>query len=228
VLTGLLVSFFLLIDLAFLSANLGKLAHGGWFPLLMSVLFVALATSWQAGSEALAKQFAALITPLPEFLQTLRDQGVVRVPGMAVFLARDDQGAPPALVHYVNHSHALHERVLLLTMKTERVPRILEAERISVRDLGDGFIRVEARYGFMESPSVDSVLDSCAEHRVPGIPAEATVFVGHSSVQTTGSAKMAGWRKALFAVMNRNAQPAALYYGLTADQVVEIGFRLEI
>jgi KUP system potassium uptake protein len=226
--TGLLVSSFLLLDFSFLFANLEKLAHGGWFPLLMSMLFVVLATSWQAGAEALREQFATLILPLPDFLRTLRTTGVSRVPGMAVFLARDDQGAPPALVHYVNHSHALHERVLLLTMKTERVPRVLEEERISVRDLGDGFIRIEARYGFMESPSVDCVLDACAQHGVPGVPAEATVFVGHSSVQTTGSAKIAHWRKALFAVMNRNAQPAALYYGLAADQVVEIGVRLEI
>ena len=226
--TGALVLLFLFIDGAFLVANLGKLAHGGWFPVLMSALFVALATSWQAGAEALRNQLSTLIVPLSDFFAELRARDVSRVPGMAVFLARDDQGAPPALVHYVKHSHALHERVLLLTMKTERVPRVCEAERISVADMSHGFMRVEARYGFMESPSVDCVLDACAQHGVPGVPADATVFVGHSSVQTTGRSRIASWRKALFAWMNRNAQPAALYYGLAPEQVVEIGVRLEL
>jgi KUP system potassium uptake protein len=145
-----------------------------------------------------------------------------------VFLARDDKGAPPTLVHYVKHSHALHERVILLTMKTERVPRVADADRIVIEELGDGFVRVEARYGFMESPSVGRVLEACAQQGLPVVPSEATVFVGHSSVQPTGKAKMALWRKRLFALMNRNARPAALYYGLSPDQVVEIGVRLDI
>ena len=113
-------------------------------------------------------------------------------------------------------------------MQTERVPRIADHERLSLQELGDGFIRVEARYGFMESPSVGRVLEACQQHGLPVVPAEATVFVGHSSVQPIGKAKMAHWRKQLFALMNRNAQPAALYYGLSPDQVVEIGVRLEI
>jgi KUP system potassium uptake protein len=145
-----------------------------------------------------------------------------------VFLARDDHGAPPTLVHYVNHSHALHERVILLTIQTERVPRVSDALRIEVEDLGDGFIRVAARYGFMESPSVRRVLEHCQHNGLPVEPKEATVFVGHSSVQPTGKAKMAHWRKRLFSFMNRNARPAALYYGLHPEQVVEIGVRLDI
>jgi len=226
--TGLLVASFLALDLSFLVANLGKLAHGGWFPVLMSALFVAIATSWQAGAEAVRLHMSTLIVPLTDFFAALDAHPVVRVPGIAVFLARDDQGAPPTLAHYLRHSRALHERVLLLTMKTERTPRVAEAERITVVELSHGFIRVEARYGFMESPSVDCVLDACGEHGVPGVPADATVFVGHSSVQTTGSSSLSHWRKTLFATMNRNAQPAALYYGLAPEQVVEIGVRLEI
>jgi KUP system potassium uptake protein len=226
--TGLLVLLFLTIDLAFLSANLGKLANGGWFPVLMGALLVAFATSWEAGADAVRRHLLTLDVPLTDFLDSLHTRNVVRVPGMAVFLARNDSGAPPSLVHYVRHSHALHERVILLTMKTERVPRIAESERLTVVHLSEGFIRVEARYGFMELPSVDCVLDACAEHGVPGVPADATVFVGLSSVQTTGRSKIAGWRKGLFAFMNRNASPAALYYGLAPEQVVEIGVRIEI
>lgn len=228
ILTMLLVAGFLVVDLSFLGANLGKFIHGGWFPILMSACFVAIMTSWQAGAEAVRRHHVALNVPLVEFLATLSEQRIARVPGTAVFLARDDKGAPPTLVHYVRHSHALHERVILLTMKTERVPRVPEWERILLDDLGDGFIRLEARYGFMESPSVGRVLEACEQYGLPVTASEATVFVGHSSVQTTGRAKMALWRKRLFALMNRNARPAALYYGLAPDQVVEIGVRLDI
>ncbi|HEY6881566.1 MAG TPA: KUP/HAK/KT family potassium transporter [Polyangiales bacterium] len=227
-LTGLLVLVFLTIDLGFLAANLTKLSHGGWFPILMGALFVAIATSWHAGAEAVRRYHVALNVPLTEFLAALAQEGIVRVKGTSVFLARDDKGAPPTLVHYVKHSHALHERVILLTMKTVRVPRVSDAERTTIEDLGDGFIRVEARYGFMESPTVGRVLETCAQQGLPVVPAEATVFVGHSSVQPTGKAKMALWRKRLFAFMNRNARPAALYYGLAPDQVIEIGVRMDI
>ena len=227
-LTGLLVVGFLTIDVGFLAANLVKLAHGGWFPVLMGAVFVAVATSWHAGAEAVRRHHVALNVPLAEFLATLSKEGIARVPGTSVFLARDDKGAPPTLVHYVKHSHALHERVILLTMKTERVPRVADAERVVLEDLGGGFIRVEARYGFMESPTVGRVLEACQQQGLPVVPAEATVFVGHSSVQPTGKAKMALWRKRLFALMNRNARPAALYYGLSPEQVVEIGVRLDI
>jgi KUP system potassium uptake protein len=227
-LTGLLVTMFLVIDVGFLAANLVKLTHGGWFPVLMSAFFVAIATSWHAGAEAVRRHHVALNIPLSDFLATLGKEGIARVKGTSVFLARDDKGAPPTLVHYVKHSHALHERVILLTMKTERVPRVNEHERIVMDDLGGGFIRIEARYGFMESPSVGRVLEICQQLGLPVVPAEATVFVGHSSVQPTGKAKMALWRKRMFAFMNRNARPAALYYGLSPDQVIEIGVRLDI
>jgi KUP system potassium uptake protein len=226
--TLLVVGTFLTIDVIFLAANLVKIAHGGWFPILMGAFIVAIMTSWHAGAEAVRRHHVSLNVPLSEFLHSLSQSHIARVPGTSVFLARDDQGAPPTLVHYVKHSHALHERVILLTIQTERVPRVADALRIEVEERGDGFIRVAARYGFMESPSVQRVLEHCKQSGLPVEPKDATVFVGHSSVQPTGKAKMAHWRKRLFAFMNRNARPAALYYGLHPEQVVEIGVRLDI
>ncbi|MET0342520.1 MAG: KUP/HAK/KT family potassium transporter, partial [Polyangiales bacterium] len=150
ILTGLLVGAFLIVDVGFLAANLVKVTHGGWFPLLMGAVFVAIATSWYAGADAVRRHHVGLNVPLSDFLATLAKERIARVPGTSVFLARDDKGAPPTLVHYVKHSHALHERVILLTMQTERVPRVADPARISLQELGDGFIRVEAHYGFME------------------------------------------------------------------------------
>jgi KUP system potassium uptake protein len=150
------------------------------------------------------------------------------VPGTAVFLARDGKGAPPTLVHFVQHSHALHEHVVLLTIQTDRGPRVQQDERIEVEYLAGGFIRVVAHFGFMETPEVARVLELCEQRGLPVIANAATVIVGQSSVLPTGRARIARWRKWLFAFMNRNAQPAALYYGLDPDQVIEIGVRLEL
>ncbi|HEX6245641.1 MAG TPA: KUP/HAK/KT family potassium transporter [Polyangiales bacterium] len=226
--TVLIVGLFLTVDVTFLAANLAKLAHGGWFPVLVGAGLVFVMTSWYAGAEAVRRHHVGLNIPLAEFLENIGSQGVARVEGTSVFLARDDKGAPPTLVHYVNHSHALHRVVILLTMQTERVPRVLDDERIAVEHLGNGFIRVMARYGFMESPSVGRVLSACEQMGLPVDADRATVFVGHSSVQPTGKSQLAPWRKQLFAFMNRNAQPAALYYGLKPEQVIEIGVRLDI
>jgi KUP system potassium uptake protein len=223
-----LVGMFLIFDLAFLGANLSKLGHGGWFPIAISVVLLAVSTSWHAGAEAVRKHHGALNRSLAEYLATLQAGTVVRVPGTAVFLARDEKGVPPALVHYVEHSQSLHERVILLTMQTERVPRVPQSERIEAEVLDSGFIRVLAKYGFMESPEVARVLALCEQRGLPVVANAATVFVGHSSVLTTGRSNMAHWRKWLFAFMNRNAQPAALYYGLQPEQVIEVGVRLEL
>jgi KUP system potassium uptake protein len=223
-----LVATFLVFDLSFFSANLVKLAHGGWFPLAIGAGLLAVSTSWYVGAEAVRRHHGTLNRPLADYLAELRAAGTLRVPGTAVFLARDEKGAPPTLVHYVQHSHALHEHVLLLTIQTERIPRVKESERIAFEPLDDGFMRVVARFGFMESPSVARVLTLCEQAGLPVASATATVFVGHSSVLPTGKAQLSRWRKQLFVFMNRNAEPAALYYGLDPGRVIEIGVRLEL
>jgi KUP system potassium uptake protein len=227
-LTGLLVGVFLLLDVGFFAANIAKIAHGGWFPMLMGAALLAVTTSWYAGAEAVRRHHVSLNVPLKTFLDDLATRRIARVPGTAVFLARDDKGAPPTLVHYVNHSGALHEQVVLLTIQTERVPRVPETARLEIEDLGGGFLRVLARYGFMESPNVAKVLGLGERKWLSSLAEDATVFVGHSSVLPTGQADMALWRKRLYTFMNRNARPAALYYGLEPDQVIEIGVRMEI
>lgn len=223
-----LVSVFLIFDLAFFSANLVKLTHGGWFPLAVSAGILVVSTTWFVGTQAVRQHHGGLVRPLTDFVEELRVRGVVRVPGTAVFLARDDKGAPPTLVHFVQHSHALHEHVVLLTIQTDRFPRVAAEERIAVEHLDGGFMRVVAHFGFMETPEVARVLSLCEQSGLPVVANAATVIVGHSSVLPTGRAPIARWRKWLFAFMNRNAQPAALYYGLDPDQVIEIGVRLEL
>jgi KUP system potassium uptake protein len=226
--TAALSSVFLVIDIAFLGANIPKIGSGGWVPMAVAATFVAVMTSWRRGTEVVSEQLKALEVPLAMFLTQVQERNIARVPGTAVFLTREAHGTPPMLVHYVDHSLAIQEYVILLTVQIEHVPRIADPERIETEHVGLGFYRVRARYGFMESPDLGRVLAECERHGVPVCIEESTIFVGHSTVVTTGQARMSMWRKNLFELLNRNARPASTHYSLPSNRVVEIGVRIEI
>ncbi|MET0386307.1 MAG: KUP/HAK/KT family potassium transporter [Polyangiales bacterium] len=219
---------FLTVDVAFLAANIPKVSSGGWVPLAVAAVFVAVMTSWQRGNEVVQERIAALSVPLVTFLQQLAEQNIARVPGAAVFLTREASGTPPMLVHYVDHSLALQEHVILLTVQIDHEPRVADPERITIEHVGQGFFRVRARYGFMESPDLARVLDECEQQGVPIQVEDSTIFVGHSTVITSGTARMSLWRKNLFEMLNRNARPASTHFHLPSSRVMEIGVRIEI
>ncbi|HEX4355208.1 MAG TPA: KUP/HAK/KT family potassium transporter, partial [Polyangiales bacterium] len=225
---GIVSLIFLVIDLAFLIANVPKIGSGGWVPLAVASIIVAVMTSWQRGTEVVRDRLKLLEVPLTTFLKQLSARNIARVPGAAVFLTREAYGAPPMLVHYVDHSLALQEHCLLLTVQIDHEPRIAEPERITIEDIGHGFFRIRARYGFMESPDLGRVLTECECQGVPINVEGSTIFVGHSTVITTGSAAMMRWRKNLFEMLNRNARPASTHYHLPSSRVMEIGVRIEI
>jgi KUP system potassium uptake protein len=226
--TGALSASFLVVDLAFLGANIPKVMSGGWVPLVVAALCVAVMTSWRRGTELVSGQLKLLEVPLETFLKTLLDRRIVRVPGTAVFLTREAAGTPPMLVHYVDHSLALQENVILLTVVVEHTPRVDDANRMESDSIDHGFHRVRVRYGFMEVPDLSWVLGACESRGIPVSIQDATIFVGHSTVVTTGKSRMAHWRKQLFEMLNRNARPASTHYHLPSTRVVEIGVRIEI
>ncbi len=226
--TGLISGLFLVVDLGFLGANVPKIASGGWVPLAVAAIFVAIMTSWQRGTQVVSERLRALELPLTSFLEQLVTRKIARVPGTAVFLTREALGTPPMLVHYVDHSLALQGHVILLTVQIDHAPRVPDEGRIQTEDAGQGFYRVRASYGFMESPDLGHVLNECEKQGVPVSLEDSTIFVGHSTVVTTGESHMALWRKNLFAFMNRNARPASTHYQLPSTRVVEIGVRIEI
>jgi KUP system potassium uptake protein len=219
---------FLCVDLAFLIANMPKVSSGGWVPLAVAAVFVAVMTSWQRGTQVVSEKLKSLEVPLVSFLGQLEAREIARVPGAAVFLTREAHGTPPMLVHYVAHSLALQESVILVTVQVDHEPRVADPERIQITQLGMGFFRVVARYGFMESPDLSRVLSECEQQGVPIRVEDCTIFVGHSTVITSGTARMSRWRKNLFEMLNRNARPASTHYHLPSARVMEIGVRIEI
>jgi KUP system potassium uptake protein len=225
---GALVGVFLAFDLAFLGANLVKLGHGGWVPLAVAAVMFAVMTTWKRGRAELHARLADSVLPIEEFLADVEKRAPVRVPGTAVFMASSASGTPPVLLHHFKHNKVLHEHVLLVTIVTKDDPEVPGSERLAVTDLGNGFFRVEAAYGFMQTPNV---LEITGRSRALGVPInerDTSYFLGRETLLTTGRSKMARWRKALFAFLSRNARPATAYFRLPPNRVVELGTQIEL
>jgi KUP system potassium uptake protein len=229
-----LTAVFLAVDLAFLSANVVKIEEGGWFPLVAAAAIFAMLATWKRGREELAGMMEGSGLPLDLFLKDVARRQPQRVPGTAVFLTGNTTTVSPVLLHHLKHLKVLHERVVLTSLRTEEIPSVAEEERVVVRDLGCGFFQVLARYGFMETPDVPALFASLPALARPGDPRleikpmETTFFLGRETLLTTGTTKMARWRKRLFVFMARNAQTASAFFGLPPNRVVEIGAQIEL
>jgi KUP system potassium uptake protein len=204
---------FLAIDLAFLGANLPKFFHGAWVPLVVAGLLVFVMRTWAKGRRLLSDATPALELPLERFVADVERRSPLRVRGTAVFLSSNAGDTPRVLLHHFKHNKVLHERVVLLTLVNEKVPRIAPDERVQIADHGHGFYRVTARFGFAESP-----------HELHDV----SYFLGRTTLLTTGRAKMSRFRKSLFALLVRNGLPANAFFGLPPNRVVEMGTQVEI
>ena len=225
---GTVVACFLVVDVAFTGANLLKIAHGGWVPLLIGVTIFTVMATWQRGRRLLRERLSASVFSLPLLLEDIRQNPPPRVPGTAVFMAGNPQGAPLALTHNLKHNKVLHERNLLLTISIQDVAHVEVAECLSVETLGQGFHRVTGRYGFMDEPDVPALLEGCAALGLPISLASTTFFLSSETILPSRKPGLARWRKLLFALLSRNAQRATTFFHLPANRVVELGMQVEL
>lgn len=220
---------FLIFDLAFFASNLLKVADGGWFTILIAILVVTAMSTWQDGRNALRERSQAAIIPLKTFLADVAVKKPLRVPGTAVFMSLSPRGAPTTLLHHFKHNKVFHEHVVILSVASADHPYVAEADRLDIQDMGLGFYRLIAHYGFMETPNVPALMNRARGEGVPiDAPSDTTFFLGRESLLTTGRTKMASFRKSLFAMMSRNARPATAYFGLPPGRVVELGVQVEL
>lgn len=223
-----LALFFFSFDFAFLGANVLKITHGGWVPLAIGLGIATLMLTWKRGRTLLQSLMRTTSLPLELLLGEIKQRSPVRVPGTAVFLTSNTEGAPVVLLHQLKHNKALHEHVILLSVVPAEVPDVEDDERITLVKLGQGFYRVIARYGFMETPNVPAVMELCRKLGLRTKRLETSYFLGNERVLPTGRTPMAMWRKQLFIFMNRNARSAALYFGLPPNRVVELGAQVQL
>ncbi|MEO6226546.1 MAG: potassium transporter Kup [Thermomonas sp.] len=229
-----LAALFVLVDVAFLGANLVKFMDGAWFPLLLGVLVFTVLRTWRRGRGLLHAQLHSDGIQLDVFVQSLMLAPPVRVPGTAVFLASQPDLAPKALLHNLKHNKVLHQRNVLLTVETLPVPFIPLQQRLSMQHIADGFDRITLRYGFMESPDIPQALMAAADHGdasfdTPSFdPMDTTYFTSRESLVARPRHGMPIWRDKLFAFLHRNAAPASDFFHIPATRLVELGAPVEI
>lgn len=222
-----LAAAFLVVDLAFFGANVFKIPAGGWFPLVVGAVVMALLTTWRTGRAILHERITGARVSLDEFIAGL-DPPPIRVPGTAVFLFSVPRAAPPALIANHRHNRVLHERVVVVAVVTAEVPRVAPDERAEVHDHGRGVVSVLLRYGFMEEPNVCTGLTEGAAGELRIDPLEVDYFLGSEQLVVTPRPGMARWREHLFAFMSRNATTAANYFGLPPERTTIVGMRVEL
>ena len=221
---------FVLIDAAFLGANLFKIPAGGWFPLLVATGMFSLMTTWRTGRRLVAERNRRNDVPLPRLVASLEHAEEVerRVKGTAVYLFGSPGLAPPALVANIRHNDALHERVIVTSVATSTKPRVLPAQRATVEEVGRGVHQVVLHYGFMEEPDVPLGLCQGACRQLAIDPARVTYFLGAELLRVTERKGMAMWREHLFAFLSRNATPAAVYFKIPLAQTFTLGTTIEL
>ena len=231
-----LVAAFLVIDLAFLSANLAKVLEGGWLPLAVALVVFTLLATWKRGRRLVHQATSAKADALMDVIQRVRDEQLTRVPGTAVFLSGTPGGAPAALIHNLKHNRVAHAQTVLATVRTSQTPTVAPADRVRIESLGDGFYRAEVRFGFIEDPHLASALEhadvrAAVAAQAPDhvfAPERTVYFTNRDRVWATPAPGMALWREHLFAGMSRVAASMADYLGLPPRRTVEIGNVVEI
>jgi KUP system potassium uptake protein len=223
----LLIPFFI-IDVGFFTANLQKVLHGGWVPIVTGLAIFLLMTTWNRGRTIVTDLLKRATLPMDLFLPDVAKRKPVRVPGVAVFLTSNPEGAPGVLLHHLKHNKTLHERVALLSILTTEVPEIDDESRVAVEELGEGFYRIKARYGFMETPNVVRVMELAAKAGLEAKPADVSYYLGRERLLPSGRSQMATWRKRLYIVMSRNSPSAAEYFGIPPNRAVELGAQFEM
>jgi KUP system potassium uptake protein len=225
----------LLVDLLFVAANLTKLVHGGWLPLLIGLTAFTVMTTWQRGRAIVTAARKQREGSLSEFIDELRDNpsATVRVPGTAVFLNRGKETAPLAMRANVEHNHVRHEHVLIIAIQTEPVPRVPADKRIVSDDLGyadDGISHVTVRFGYIETPNLPAVLNSLDPGTTEGRLDldHASYFLSKIELRRGDAPTMADWRKRLFIATSHITADAAEHFGLPRDRTVIMGSHIEV
>lgn len=224
----LLCACFLVFDLSFFGANILKIAHGGWFPILIAALIFILMSTWKTGRRILAQRLQQESFPLKTFLSSISLNPPARVPGTAVFMYSNPSGTPSALLHNLKHNKVMHERVVILNVVTEGLPYVAEEDRMDLEELGHGLYRMVIHYGFMENPDIPKVLGGVKTEDLEFKPLETTFFLGRETLIASKKPGLALWRRKLFIWMSHNARGATYFFGLPANRVVELGTHIEL
>ncbi len=216
----------LFIDVAFFAANAIKIPEGGWFPLVVGVVSFTVLTTWRRGRKLVNEEMTSSSMPLESFIDFTND--VHRVSGTAVFMTSSPDGVPSALLHNLKHNQILHERVVLMTIKTADKPFVKVSKQVETQDLGKNFSRIIVTYGFMQNPDVPRALKACEAHGMTFDLMSTTFYLARETVVRAAKSSLTPWRAQIFRLMSKNATSATDFFKLPANRVVELGTQIAI
>ncbi len=218
---------FMLIEIGFVSANLTKVMQGGFVPLAIGAVLLFTMLTWKRGRNVLSGKFADMSLPLEDLVDSFKRHAPVRVRGTAVFLTASPVATPGALLHNLKHNKILHEKVVVLSLQTQRVPRVKPEDSLKIVDLGSGIWRVISSHGFMEQPDVPSILAQCAKRDLDVDPNHTSYFLGRETIVPTRK-NMPVWQAQFFALLCRRSQSAMEFFKLPPNRVIELGTQIEV
>ncbi|HET8953731.1 MAG TPA: potassium transporter Kup [Solirubrobacteraceae bacterium] len=226
-------AFFLTIDLAFFGANLPKVLHGGWFPLVIAAIIFAVLVTWQNGQAIVMERRRKLEGPLRSFVEEVRERGdVIRSPRTGVFFTAHADNTPLALRANLEHNTTVHETVIVVSLEPLNVPHVQDDERLKHDDLGyedDGICHVTARYGFQDDIDIPGALRGALKQLEGDVDLDhVSYFISRATIVVTDEPGMARWRKKLFAAIARNAANPVAYFGLPDERTVVMGAHIEL
>ena len=218
-----LFAVFLSVELTFLFANVLKIPHGGWFPLVAGAMIFLVMTTWKRGGQLLTERTSGEAIELVSFIDALLVSMPVRVLGTSVFMTSRNDRAPSSMLHNLMHNKVLHERVLIVSVEVFDVPYVPEIDRIEISKLKGNFFRVTVQYGFKDEPDIPQALALCKTQGLAIDMMETSFFLGRATLIPKVGSGMALWREKLFVFLFRNAGSATHFYKIPSNRVVELG-----
>lgn len=225
---GALAGTFFLVDIPFFCANISKIFHGAWFPLVIGAVFFTVMLTWAKGRKILSDQLLKLSPSIDDFKKSLEVNPPHEVKGQAVFLAGNPHRVPQSLVQNLNHNKILHSDIAILHFKTEDIPRVPSFEKIEAEKILNGFYKITAHHGFMETPAMETILALAREKGVEIKSENTSFFLGREKLVIGDKPKMGVWRSRLFLFLSKNSMDAGSFFHIPSNQVMEVGVQLEL
>jgi KUP system potassium uptake protein len=227
-LTTAVIAPFLFLELSFLVSNSVKILSGGWVPILIAATLIIIMLTWRRGTAILAAKSRRQEVPLRDLVERLEAKPPHRVPGTAIFLTGDPQGAPSSLLHNLKHNKIVHERNIIMTIRTETTPRVSQQDRVTITELSPTFQTVSMTFGYMETPNILKGIAACRKEGLAFDIMSTSFFLSRRSLKASPHSGMPIWQDKLFIALAGSADSATAYFHIPAERVVEIGAQVTI
>ena len=226
---GIIAGLFMIVDAAFFTANLSKVLEGGYVPVIFAAVVYGTMLVWHKGTVAVSARLKEVVVPIGTFMAEVEEKHIPRVPGTGVFLTRTEEDTPPVMVWHVRQNRALPERLFILKVQTQSMPRVKDTQRFTMKEIAPDVWRAVASYGFMERPDIPNLLKKARAGGCNINLQDVVYHVGHETIIARPDGRgLPRWVEAIYAFLFRNSLHVSDYFQLPSDAVVEIGRQVGI